>query len=232
MSITYNASIPKDGNPEGIIDAPKGTWFHKTGSFYKQNNTGSFHSSWENVYFKPYSSPNYYLTAEDMPLLTVNTGSYLYVKNSVLGTRYGWAFVSYKTPFLSPQLAATPPAPETIIYYNDSQSPPGAFAHLNCGDNVDRTGIVSPWTLTLQVRNSGSVGLYLQSPIITSSLVSCSIAPFTEPTLLVLPGGTSSFDLVVTLDAPVSCSAYGLVIINSNSSINPSCGISFTLASV
>lgn len=99
MSITYSNKLPSNGSPEGIIDAPKGALFHKTGSFYKLNNSGSSAAGWVDVYFVPYSVPNYYLTAGDISLLTVDSGSWLYTKTTPQGTTYGWELLSRGTPF-------------------------------------------------------------------------------------------------------------------------------------
>ncbi len=110
MSITYNAKIPADGNPDGIVDAPKGALFHKNGAFYKVNKSGSGATTWESVYFKAYSGPNYYLTDADMQLLLASTGSYLYTKNTIEGTPYGWAFLSNLSPN-APRYANVAPSP-------------------------------------------------------------------------------------------------------------------------
>lgn len=98
-SISYNNRIPSDGNPEGIVDAPKGALFHKTGSFYKVNHSGSVATGWVNVYFNPPQQARYFLTAADISLLSVDSGSWLYTKTTAQGTAYGWTLLSKETPF-------------------------------------------------------------------------------------------------------------------------------------
>ena len=113
MSITYNTKIPADGNPDGIVDAPLGALFHKNGAYYKVNKTGSLATSWESVFFVAYNVPNYYLTDADMQLLGVNTGSYLYTKDSVEGNLYGWRFLS-NNPLAVPSVVIMPTPTPTI----------------------------------------------------------------------------------------------------------------------
>lgn len=92
MSLIFDESIPPTGNPEGILDGPNGTQFYKTGSFYSINYTGS----WENVYFQQYKLGGYYLTNEDIAIMTVATGSFLYVKTTNVGNLNGWVLLSNK----------------------------------------------------------------------------------------------------------------------------------------
>jgi hypothetical protein len=114
MSITYNQKIPADGNPDGIVDGPKGAMFHKNGVYYKVNKTGSLGGSWESVFFISYNVPDYYLTDADIQLLEVNTGSYLYTKDSIEGDLYGWKFLGQNSlnavfePIPTPTLTPTP----------------------------------------------------------------------------------------------------------------------------
>ena len=99
-TITYIARIPPTGNPDGIIDAPSGALFFKDGPFYKVNYSGSIASGWAIAEFKAYTTPDYYLGADDVQLLTVDSGTALYTKTSISGTPYGWALLSNESPFI------------------------------------------------------------------------------------------------------------------------------------
>ena len=101
MSIIVYSNPVTDGNPNGAIDAPKGAQFYKTGSFYKINYSGSLASGWQNVNFVPFNVSGYYLTDEDIKLLNPDTGSFLYVKTTAMGSKTGWTLLSNKSPFVS-----------------------------------------------------------------------------------------------------------------------------------
>ena len=93
---------PANGNPNGVIDAPKGSLFFKKGSFYKINYSGSNSTDWKNLYFQPYNIPSYFLTDDDVQLIIPDTGSYLYNKTTESGIFTGWVFLSNKSPFFFP----------------------------------------------------------------------------------------------------------------------------------
>jgi hypothetical protein len=107
MSIIYTTNIPPDGNPEGLVDAPQGALFYKNNNFYKLNTSGSVCNAWESVQFQPSSVSSYYLTQTDTQLLSYYTGSYLYVKNTIAGTPYGWTLLS-NAPLFIPAPTPTP----------------------------------------------------------------------------------------------------------------------------
>lgn len=101
MSLYINRNPAPDGNPNGIIDAPLGALFYKTGSFYMLNASGSGVGTWEDVFFQPTSKPFIFRTEQDIVLLKkIQTGSFLYAKttNSLYNT--GWKFISNKSPFI------------------------------------------------------------------------------------------------------------------------------------
>ena len=54
MSIIIRNTTGYFGDPNNVLDGPKGSQFHKTGSFYKINYSGSVASGWEDVYFKQF----------------------------------------------------------------------------------------------------------------------------------------------------------------------------------
>lgn len=100
MSLVLLSNLPPDGNPNGLIDGPKGTQFYKTGSFYKINYTGSVPSGWQDVVIQPFNIPGYYLTDEDIKLLNPEPNSFLYIKNTHSGTKIGWTLLATKSPFV------------------------------------------------------------------------------------------------------------------------------------
>jgi len=82
MSQYINRNPAPDGDPNGIIYAPNGALFFKTGSFYVLNTSGSSGGNWQDVFFQPTSKPFIFRTEQDN---SYNTG---------------WKFVSNKTPFI------------------------------------------------------------------------------------------------------------------------------------
>ena len=55
---------PANGNPNGVLDGPKGSLFFKKGTFYKINYSGSNSPDWKDLYFQPYNIPSYFLIAK------------------------------------------------------------------------------------------------------------------------------------------------------------------------
>jgi hypothetical protein len=110
MSLFIKRNPPPDGNPNGIIYAPQGALFFKTGSFYKINYSGSKHNGvWENVFFRRTTTNFVYKTLEDVELLRqIETGSFFYVKNTSEISNTGWKFVSNKRPLTLIPPTATP----------------------------------------------------------------------------------------------------------------------------
>lgn len=82
MDVIFYSSPKFDGNPNGIIDAPQGAQFYKSGSFYKINYGGAKEPLWQNVKFIALSANQYTLTNQDNNVTQYSTGSYLYVKSS------------------------------------------------------------------------------------------------------------------------------------------------------
>lgn len=103
MSLYIKRNPPPDGNPEGIIYAPQGALFFKTGSFYKLKYSGSNPSGdWENVRFGPTTNNFIYRTSADIDLLKrIETGSFLYIKSTSQSSNTGWKFVSSKPLFIT-----------------------------------------------------------------------------------------------------------------------------------
>lgn len=101
MSQYINRNPTPDGDPNGIIYAPNGALFFKTGSFYVLNTSGSSGGNWQDVFFRPTSNPFIFRTEQDIALLTrIETGSFLYIKTTDNSYNTGWKFVSNKTPFI------------------------------------------------------------------------------------------------------------------------------------
>jgi len=98
MSIIIRNTAGYFGDPNNVLDGPKGSQFYKTGSFYKINYSGSVASGWEDVYFKQLGIPTYSITSEDLALNQINTGSFLYVKTTKIGNKNGWKLLSNKSP--------------------------------------------------------------------------------------------------------------------------------------
>jgi hypothetical protein len=120
MDVIFYSSPAYDGNPNGIINAQKGTQFYKSGSFYKINYEGADPSSWQNVRFVAISYPKYLITTQDDAITQYSTGSYLYIKSTNKGSSLGWtllakdvnAFVhTTPTPTPSPTPTATSGGP-------------------------------------------------------------------------------------------------------------------------
>lgn len=101
MSIIVINTAGYFGDPNNVLDGPKGSQFYKTGSFYKINYSGSLASGWQNVNFVPFNVSGYYLTDEDIKLTNPDTGSFLYVKTTKVGNKNGWKLLSNKSPFVS-----------------------------------------------------------------------------------------------------------------------------------
>ena len=100
---------PANGNPNGVLDGPKGSLFFKKGTFYKINYSGSDSPDWRDLYFQPYNIPSYFLIDDDIQLVEKpSTGSYLYSKTTNIGVNTGWVLLSYKSPFFFPHPTATP----------------------------------------------------------------------------------------------------------------------------
>jgi hypothetical protein len=78
MSLYIKRNPPPDGNPNGIVYAPEGALFFKTGSFYRLKYSGSSQNgTWENVFFQPTTKNFVYRTVEDVELLSrTMTGSF------------------------------------------------------------------------------------------------------------------------------------------------------------
>ena len=108
MNIILNASIGPDGNPNGIIDAPKAALFYKIGNVYSINYSGSNSPNWDIVYFQSFRNSKYYLTDEDIGLTVTDTGSFLYLKTTNSKNLNGWLFLGNKRPFISAPPKATP----------------------------------------------------------------------------------------------------------------------------
>ena len=114
MSLYINRNPAPNGDPNGIIYAPAGALFLKTGSFYKINNSGSNGGTWETVFFQQTKDPFLFRTLRDIGLLKrVQTGSFLYVKTTTKLYDTGWKLVSNKTPlFIQP--TPTPSVTRTV----------------------------------------------------------------------------------------------------------------------
>ena len=108
MNIILNASIGPDGNPNGIIDAPKSALFYKSGSFYSINYSGSDSPNWDRVYFQSFRNSKYYLTDRDIGLTDAATGSFLYLKTTNSKNLNGWLLLGNKQPFIKALPTATP----------------------------------------------------------------------------------------------------------------------------
>lgn len=113
MSIVVYRKPKYNGDPNGLLDGPKNTLFHKKGKFYKINYSGSLAPIWQPVYFVQTMLPNFMLTAKDKELLIQNTGSYLYVKTSNLGSKSGWTLLAEKDPtiYIIPPTPSPSPTP-------------------------------------------------------------------------------------------------------------------------
>jgi hypothetical protein len=120
MSIIIKNTIGIYGDPNNILDGPKGSQFYKTGSFYKINYSGSVASGWENVYFQKFGIPTYAITSEDASLNQTATGSFLYLKTTKIGNKNGWKLLANKSPTIrvdytpTPTPTATPTATPTL----------------------------------------------------------------------------------------------------------------------
>lgn len=123
MDVIFYSSPAYDGNPDGIIDAPKGAQFYKSGSFYKINYSGSVSPNWQNVRFIAISSPAYVLSPQDEIVTQYSTGSYLYVKSTNKGTTKGWTLLAENVnAFVRIPLTPTPtttltPTPTPTVTY-------------------------------------------------------------------------------------------------------------------
>lgn len=101
MSQYINRNPAPDGDPNGIVYAPEGALFFKTGSFYVINTSGSSVPNWQSVFFEPTSKPFIFRTEQDIRLLNqIETGSFLYIKTTSNLYNTGWKFVSNKSPFI------------------------------------------------------------------------------------------------------------------------------------
>ena len=124
-SIVINNIIPSDGNPEGIVSAPPGAFFYKSGSLYKLNVYGSSSPNWQGVSFQPYTLSPIFQNQNDLSSVPVpNSGVYLYLKNSGNSTT-GWSFLSNDVVFLSkPPSPLTPtPTPTLTMTHHVTQTP-------------------------------------------------------------------------------------------------------------
>ena len=130
MSIIIRNTVGYYGDPNNVLDGPKGSQFYKTGSLYKINYSGSVASGWENLYFQQLGIPTYSITSEDLSLNQISTGSFLYVKTTKIGNKNGWTLLSNKSPLIrtsniptptptnTPTPTATPtPTPTPTDYY-------------------------------------------------------------------------------------------------------------------
>ena len=121
MSIIIRNTVGYYGDPNNVLDGPKGSQFYKTGSLYKINYSGSVASGWEDVYFQQLGIPTYSITSEDLSLNQISTGSFLYVKTTKIGNKNGWTLLSNKsllirtsnTPTPTPTNTPTPTATPT-----------------------------------------------------------------------------------------------------------------------
>ena len=101
MSLYINRNPAPDGDPNGMIDAPVGALFFKTGSFYVLNISGSAGGSWEDVFFQPTSKPFIFRTEQDIRLLNqIETASFLYIKTTNNLYNTGRKFIGNKSPFI------------------------------------------------------------------------------------------------------------------------------------
>lgn len=111
------------------------------------------------------------------------------------------------------------------LMYKDSAVPGSVWTHIYPDENIDRPGgIATPWNLDLKIVNNGSIPLTL-NPVVTH-LYDCSMAPFTDPSSPILPGGSSEFTLSIAKN--VTTAANGSVSIGSNDVDSPY-AITFTL---
>ena len=108
MSIIIRNTAGYFGDPNNVLDGPEGSQFHKTGSIYKINYSGSVASGWEDVYFKQLGIPTYAITSEDLALNQTDTGSFLYVKTTNIGNKNGWKLLSNKSPLIRTSNIPTP----------------------------------------------------------------------------------------------------------------------------
>ena len=108
MSIIIRNTIGYFGDPNNVLDGPKGSQFYKTGSLYKINYSGSVASGWENLYFQQLGIPTYSITSEDLSLNQISTGSFLYVKTTKIGNKNGWTLLSNKSPLIRTSNIPTP----------------------------------------------------------------------------------------------------------------------------
>jgi hypothetical protein len=99
--ITVRNRIPSDGNPDGIVYAPKNSLFYKSDEFYYISYSGSRSpSAWETVEFSPTTIPSLLKTTSDVELLSrVETGSFLYVKTTAGTLSSGWELLTTKSLF-------------------------------------------------------------------------------------------------------------------------------------
>jgi hypothetical protein len=109
-NVVVKGMIPSDGNPEGLVEAPKGALFHKSGSIYKVNYEGMDSANWRNIFFIPYDKARIFWTVEDVGRIpTPSTGSAVYEKE-IDGGKLGWRFLSDKgaTYSIIPSVTPTP----------------------------------------------------------------------------------------------------------------------------
>ena len=92
-----------DGNPNGKIVAPIGTLFYKNGIVYRINYGGFQSSDWPRVYFQNKRTPT-----EVESLGIVDTGIYLYLKETNPNSSSGWKLFSRKDIFMSYVTPVTP----------------------------------------------------------------------------------------------------------------------------
>lgn len=108
MSIIIKNTVGFYGDPNNVLDGPKGSQFYKTGSFYKINYSGSLAAAWEDVYFQKFGIPTYSITSEDVSLNQTATGSFLYLKTTKIGNKSGWKLLSNKSPTIRTEIKPTP----------------------------------------------------------------------------------------------------------------------------
>ena len=108
MSIIIRNTVGYYGDPNNVLDGPKGSQFYKTGSLYKINYSGSVASGWENLYFQQLGIPTYAITSEDLSLDQTATGSFLYVKTTKIGNKNGWTLLANKSPLIRTSNSPTP----------------------------------------------------------------------------------------------------------------------------
>ena len=97
MSLVVHRKAPSDGNPNGLLYAPYGAIFYKANQFYWINYSGSHAETWENVFFKASKEPAYNRTEEDERMLhDIETGSFLYIKDTGAVHKTGWRLLSEK----------------------------------------------------------------------------------------------------------------------------------------